>query len=206
MERPTVNDIARAAGVSLATVDRVLKARPGVRARTVLAVHDAIARLGYVRDIAAADLARGRSYRMAVLLPDTDSQFVGTLAAALDEAGRRAAGSRTRVDLHRFPAEDMHALAALLAALPDEVSGVALMAPETPVVRDAVGALAARGVPVVALVSDLPATGRRRFVGIDNRAAETSEGLTARRSVRPHWPTALQNGVQRATTNCHCEL
>ncbi|MES2813521.1 MAG: LacI family DNA-binding transcriptional regulator, partial [Pseudomonadota bacterium] len=44
--RPTVNDIAREAGVSLATVDRVLNARPGVREKTVTAVNDAIARLG----------------------------------------------------------------------------------------------------------------------------------------------------------------
>ena len=33
--RPTANDLARAAGVSLATVDRVLNARPGVRGATV---------------------------------------------------------------------------------------------------------------------------------------------------------------------------
>jgi LacI family transcriptional regulator len=55
MGKPTVNDIAREAGVSLATVDRVLNARPGVRARTINAVNDAISRLGYVRDMAAAN-------------------------------------------------------------------------------------------------------------------------------------------------------
>ena len=75
MTRPTVNDIAREAGVSLATVDRVLNARPGVRVKTITAVNDAIARLGYVRDMAAANLARSRSYRMAVFLPEGDSQF-----------------------------------------------------------------------------------------------------------------------------------
>lgn len=178
MTRPTVNDIAREAGVSLATVDRVLNARPGVRARTINAVNDAIARLGYVRDMAAANLARGRSYRMVVLLPDTDAQFVQTLAAALREAAASAMASRMEVVLRRYPPEDMHVLAAELAAVdPDAVAGVALMAPETPLVRDAVRGVRARGVPVVALGSDLPNTARDHFVGIDSHAAGRTAGV-----------------------------
>ncbi|MEO0363356.1 MAG: LacI family DNA-binding transcriptional regulator, partial [Pseudomonadota bacterium] len=61
--RPTTRDLAREAGVSLATVDRVLNGRPGVREATVEAVNAAIERLGYVRNQSAANLARGRTYR-----------------------------------------------------------------------------------------------------------------------------------------------
>ncbi len=174
--RPTVNDIAREAGVSLATVDRVLNARPGVRDKTVTAVNAAIAKLGYVRDLTAANLARSRSYRMAVLLPDTESQFVQSLARALTEAGQVAATSRIEVRLHRFPAEDPHALAALLGALPGRgYAGVALMAQETPVLRDAVRTLRAAGLPVIALVSDLAHTDH--FIGTDNLAAGRTAGV-----------------------------
>jgi LacI family transcriptional regulator len=170
--RPTVNDIAREAGVSLATVDRVLNERPGVRARTIQAVQDAIARIGYVRDVAAANLARQRDYRLAFVLPDTDSQFTATLLDALAEADRLAVSARTELLLRRFPAEDPHALAAVLAELPGEgVVGVAVMAPETPMLRDAIRNLKNKGLAVVALVSDLPNTERDHFVGIDNRAA-----------------------------------
>ncbi len=176
--RPTVNDIAREAGVSLATVDRVLNARPGVRDKTVKAVNDAIARLGYVRDLTAANLARSRTYQMAALLPDTESQFIQGLADALVEAGSLAAMSRVDLRLLRFPAEDPHALAALLGTLPGRgFAGVALMAPETPILRDAVRGLRARGLPVVALVSDLPSTDRDHFIGIDNRAAGRTAGV-----------------------------
>lgn len=180
--RPTVIDIAREAGVSLATVDRVLNERPGVREKTILAVSDAIAKLGYVRDLAAANLARQRNYRMAFVLPDTESQFVQTLHAELDAATALAFAARTDIEVLRFPAEDPHMLAALLAALPDKgVAGVALMAPETPVLRDAIKSLRQRGLAVVALVSDLPNTERDRFVGIDNRAAgRTSAVLMGR--------------------------
>ena len=176
--RPTVIDIAREAGVSLATVDRVLNARPGVREKTIRAVNEAVAKLGYVRDLTAANLARGRSYRLAVVLPETESQFVQALAHALQGAGSMAAASRTDLSLLRFPAEDPHALSALLAGLPGRgFAGVALMAPETPILRDAVRGLRARGLPVVALLSDLPNTGRDHFVGIDNRAAGRTAGV-----------------------------
>lgn len=176
--RPTVNDIAREAGVSLATVDRVLNARPGVRAKTVTAVNEAIARLGYVRDLAAANLARSRSYRMAAVLPDTESQFVQSLAMALVDAGSMAATSRVELSVLRFPAEDPHALATILAELPGRgYAGVSLMAPETPVLRDAVRGLREKGLPVVALVSDLPNAGRDHFIGVDNRAAGRTAGV-----------------------------
>ena len=180
--RPTVIDIAREAGVSLATVDRVLNERPGVREKTILAVADAITKLGYVRDLAAANLARQRNYRLAFVLPDTQSQFVQTLRAELETASAVAIAARTEIEVIRFPAEDPHMLAALLAELPDKgVAGVALMAPETPILRDAIKALRLRGVAVVALVSDLPNTERDRFVGIDNRAAgRTSAVLMGR--------------------------
>jgi LacI family transcriptional regulator len=142
------------------------------------AVQEAILRLGYVRDVAAANLARGRIYRMAFVLPDTEGQFVRTLTEAIGHAERQLANARTAIMLRRFPADDPHEIAAVLAALPaEEVTGIALMAPETPVVRDAVRALRVRGVPVVALASDLPNTERDRFVGVDNVAAGRTAGV-----------------------------
>lgn len=192
MNRPTVIDIAREAGVSLATVDRVLNARPGVRGKTIAAVQEAIARLGYVRDIAAANLARSRSYRMVVLLPDTESQFVQTLEEALREAAASAVTARMGVDLIRFPAEDMHGLAAILAGLTvQDCSGVALMAPETPVVRDAVRALRAKGIPLVALASDLPNSEPDHYVGIDSRAAGRTAGVLMGRFLGARAPKVM---------------
>lgn len=184
--RPTVNDIAREAGVSLATVDRVLNARPGVREKTIRVVNEAIERLGYVRDMAAANLARQRDTRLAFFLPDTASQFVETLVAALDGSAVLARGMRAEILLYRFPAEDPHALAALLAKMSEAgVEGVALMAPETPILRDAIRSLRLRGIAVVAMVSDLPNTARDHFVGIDNRAAGRTAGVLMGRFLGP---------------------
>lgn len=178
MSRPTVNDIARAAGVSLATVDRVLNARPGVREQTISRVRHAIAELGYVRDVTAANLARQRHYRLAFVLPDGSSQFLQALRDAIAEAAERAVADRTDITVIPVPAHDPHALARALNGLDcGQVDGVAIMAPETPHVRDAVKRLKEGGVATVALVSDLPNTERDHFVGINNLAAGRTAGV-----------------------------
>ena len=100
--------------------------------------------------------------------------------------------TRMQVELVRFPAEDMHGLAHRLAELAEEgVSGVALMAPETPVVRDAVRALRQKGVPVVALVSDLPNSQPDHFVGIDSRAAGRTAGVLMGRFLGADCPKVM---------------
>ena len=88
MVRPTVHDIAREAGVSLATVDRVLNARPRVRDDSVRLVQAAVEKLGYVRDLSAANLAKRREYRFAFVIPDGKSQFIETIRDALTHASK----------------------------------------------------------------------------------------------------------------------
>ena len=186
MSRPTVNDIARAAGVSLATVDRVLNARPGVRAATVARVTEAIDRIGYVRDVAAANLARQRRYRLVFALPEAQGEFAAALHAAVARAARAAALERSEIALAPYPPGDQHALAALLdAQAAAGVDGVAVMAAETPPVRDAVRRLKAAGVAVAAVVSDLPTSGRDHFAGVDNVAAGRTAGVLMGRFLGP---------------------
>ncbi len=178
MVRPTVNDIAKAAGVSLATVDRVLNGRPGVRDKTVSRVNAAIEKLGYVRDVTAANLARQRRYRLVFVLPDAPAQFVGTLRDAIAEATSSSVADRTDVRIITFPNGNPHALVKSLRTLSaGNTDGLAIFAQETPHVRDAIARLKADGVPIVALVSDLPNTERDHFVGIDNVAAGRTAGF-----------------------------
>ncbi len=175
--RPTTHDIAKAAGVSLATVDRVINERPGVRDRTIEKVKQAIESLGYVRDVSAANLARQRTYRFVFAVPDAYSEFTELLHQTIATVAGTAHVERTEISTLPIPADDPHALAAVLNQLDaDTVDGVALMAPETPHVRDALMRLTEAGVAVAALVSDLPNTSRNFFVGIDNIAAGKTAG------------------------------
>ena len=74
--RVTLDDVAREANVSLATADRVVNRRKGVRPKTVAQVERAISKLGYRVNVAAARLARNRSLRFAFLLPSTINDFM----------------------------------------------------------------------------------------------------------------------------------
>ncbi len=181
--RPTVIDIAREAGVSLATVDRVLNARPGVRAQTIAAVNDAIARIGYVRDVAAANLARGRLYRFVFALPDVPSQFLHALGVAIGEAAQGLAVERSEVTILTYPPRDPHVLVDLFRDLAPD--GAAIMASETPEVRDLILRLREKGAAVVSLVTDQSQAPRDHFVGIDNVAAGRTAGVLMGRFAGP---------------------
>lgn len=178
MGKPTVHDIASEAGVSLATVDRVLNDRPGVREKTRARVRAAVSKLGYVRDLHAANLARNRQYSFVFMLPEGEGQFIRSLRAAIDEAAFAGFSDRTRVKTVLVPSRDHTALVRQLAALdPSRIDGFAIMAHETPIVRDAIARLKAHGVSVVSIVSDQPNSERDHFVGFDNVAAGRTAGL-----------------------------
>ena len=117
MSRPTVNDLAKAAGVSLATVDRVLNARSGVRDQTIRRVNEAIEKIGYVRDVTAANLARQRRYRFAFVLPEGPGEFVNLLKAALAEAGSSSVIDRSDVSIAMVSPNDPHVLVKTLRRL-----------------------------------------------------------------------------------------
>src|SRR5690606_37605177 len=176
--KPTVHDIARTAGVSLATVDRVLNERPGVRAKTRERVMAAMNTLGYVRDVGAANLARGRLYQFDFILPDNENAFMLSLRSELQAATERALAERVLINLVPVPAFDE---AALVAALDDcgarGPDGVAFVAVDTDPVREACARLSAQGIHAVTLVSDLGQSTRTHYVGVDNGAA----GRTAAR-------------------------
>lgn len=175
--RPTVHDIAEAAGVSLATVDRVLNRRPGVRAATRARVEDAIGRIGFVRDMAAANLAKGRVYPLAFVIPNGDNSFMIGLRNEVSAAIRRSAQERTDIRLIDVPSFDADALTRVLDdLLVDPPAGVAVVAVDAPEVHAAIGRLRQQGISVVTLVSDLPGSRRDHFAGVDNIAAGRTAG------------------------------
>lgn len=175
--RPTAKDLAVEAGVSLATIDRVLNGRSGVKARTVTKVNEAIDRIGFVRNLSAVNLARKKNYQFRFLLPEHGDQFLGVLVKHIDEARKAFATEMADVAAIRFPVDDPYKLADYLGGLDaDLTDGIAIMAPESPQARDAINRLLERGGEVVHFLAGQPKADSIDFVGINNHAAGATAG------------------------------
>jgi LacI family transcriptional regulator len=177
----TIADIAARAGVSTATVDRVLNKRPGVNAETVLRVMQVMAEIG-------SPPQRGRprnasNFRFAFVLPQDGGGAADGGGAFVDLVERQIAQSAgdfrhqhiTELT-YRFPTGDGVKFAAGLAQLTD-CQGVVVMAPDLPPVKLAINQLVRAGVHVVTLFSDVAGSMRETHVGADSRAAGRTAGL-----------------------------
>lgn len=175
--RPTAKDLAEAAGVSLATVDRVLNDRPNVSKKAVRKVNEAIERIGFIRNPAAVSLARNKSYRFRFVLPSSGDLYLRELLQRVRESKEALKGDLTEIDLIQLRTDDPHGVAKYLGEIAlDQVDGVALMAPESPQVRDALARLLERGIKVVQFLSGQEKQPTVDFVGIDNFAAGATAG------------------------------
>lgn len=181
-KRATVHDVAREAGVSLATVDRVLNARPGVRPATAEKVLEAIRVLDFRRDLSASLLARARDLRIVFIITDGENEFMQNLGAAIAGRVRSARAERLTLETQRIRALDADGLVKALDALqPRSCDCAVIVATEDEAVHRAVEAATRRGMAVMTLVSDLPGSARKLFIGIDNVAAgRTAASLLGR--------------------------
>lgn len=88
--RVTLLDVAAAAGVSKSTVSRILDERlPRSEGETARHVRQVAAKLGYVRDVSAASLRRGKTMTIGVIVPRLTDTVMAVLYEALAQAAAR---------------------------------------------------------------------------------------------------------------------
>jgi len=163
-----LREIARQAGVSEATVDRVLNGRGGVRASTAQTVHQAIDELDRQRTQVRLT---GRTFLVDVVM-QAPARFTAAVRSALEAELPTLRPAVFRARFHLRETAPVAEIVALLDGVRRRGShGVLLKGPDVPEVAEAGQRLAAAGIPVVTLVTDVPASGRLAYVGIDNRAA-----------------------------------
>ncbi|MBZ9848362.1 LacI family DNA-binding transcriptional regulator [Mesorhizobium sp. CA14] len=180
--RSTLTDIAREAGVSPATVDRVLNNRPGVRARTREIVIEMAQRLGYIAETpngAPQRAVPGQTIRLDFALPAGTNSFIKLLHRHIEAQ----ALARPDLDVRVTTIEGFNPdrLARLLQDLHGQTQGVGVIALDHPTVREAIRSLSASDIKVVTIASDILHVPRVAYIGIDNRAAGRLAGYLLNR-------------------------
>jgi LacI family transcriptional regulator len=129
----TIRDVARSAGVSIATVSRVFNGSPRVSEETVHRVKSIAAGLGYWPNGAARSLTTSRTSTIGVLLPDLYGEFFSEVIRGIDQAARKTgqrilvSGSHADSETLLSAARSMRGLAdALIVMAPDEDSAKAI--------------------------------------------------------------------------------
>ncbi|MGO4443684.1 LacI family DNA-binding transcriptional regulator [Mycobacterium sp. 2YAF39] len=168
--RYKVREIAQQSGLSEATVDRVLNERPGVRANTRAEVEQAIADLDKQR---AQLRLNGRRYLVDVVM-QTPQRFSDAFRAAIEAELPAFAPAMLRARFHLWESGSTEQMVEALSRIRGS-HGVVLKAQDEPAVAEAVDRLVESGVPVVTYATDIPASARCAYVGIDNHGA----GVTA---------------------------
>ncbi len=188
-------DVAREAGVSLATVDRAVNGRPGVRQHTLDRVWDAVRRLESEPPSPIAGNGSAAPLQFDFVLPAGPNTFMQNLDDTLRAIGADLATHGVSCRCHRIESFNPYALAETVVALGRNSNGLAIAALDNPVVREAVNEVSEFGVPVVTLVCDLSNAKQIGYVGLDNRAAGRTAGyLMGRFTAERRGPVVLIAG------------
>ena len=157
----TIRDVARAAGVSVATVSRAMNGLDKVLPETRHRVLDAARVLRFTPSGAARSLITRRTDTIGALLPDLHGEYFSELIRGIDQAAR-ASGLHLLVSSSHGNADEA---AAALRAMNGRVDGLLMMSPH--VDSDFLAHNLPRSLPAVLVNTGTDLTGQVRFV-VDN--------------------------------------
>jgi LacI family transcriptional regulator len=207
-KRPTITDLARVAGVSVATVDRVLNRRHPVREDTAGRVLKAAQDLGFH----ATELLRHRlreevpTRTFGFLLQKRTDYFYQMFGTELAAATRASPSVRGRPVVEFMDELAPAAIVEALLKVGPAVDALAVVAVDHPHVSQAIATLRARGVPTFTLLSDLTAEARAGYIGLDSRKAGRTAAWAIARTARAPGPVGVVVGSHRYLGQELCEI
>jgi LacI family transcriptional regulator len=168
--RPTIHDVAREAGVSSATVDRVLNGREKVREETARKVYEAARLIGYhaaplIGQRVQADLPR---LRLGLVLHKERQAFYQQFKAEAERAVTQAAGVRATLQVAFASSQSPKGFHRAYGGNGGRVDAIAATAVTHPEVTEAVVRLNARGIPCFSLLNDFAQGVRQNYLGLNN--------------------------------------
>jgi LacI family transcriptional regulator len=197
-KRPTIADLAKASGVSVATVDRVLNRRLPVREDTVQRVVTAAEQIGYHASVLLRRRLVERPKRsFAFLLQKRHDAFYQALGEALAAATRNspAIEGKPIVDFTEELVPSLIAQRILEAGA--RADALAVVTVDHPLVNEAIETLGARGKPVFTLLSDVTTPARTGYFAVESRKAGRTAGWAISRAARKPGKVAVLVGSHR---------
>lgn len=167
-KRPAgIKDVARALGISIATVDRAFHNRPGVNPKTRARVLAMAQKLNYRPNIAARNLKLNRRLSIAVYLPEQIHSFFSPLLEGVRSAADAVFGVEIDVDYRTYPRMGERDLA-LLDSIPDGRFDGVIFTPGDPVkFEPVINRLSRSGTAMVCVATDAPHSERVAAVSVD---------------------------------------
>ena len=184
--RITIADVAKRAGVSTATVDRVINRRRPVKPETTEAVEAAARDLGFYATslIKMRALSRARPIKIGFILQKHGKSFYRKLGASLETAANSLtefnASCKIEFVDELSPTEIVEAMRRLSA----EVESMAVVALDHPHVVDEVRRLKTSGIPTWALLSGISSPDIAGYIGVDGRKAGRTAAWALERCAR----------------------
>ncbi len=161
--KPTIYDVARLAGVSTATVSRLLNGTGQIAPATRLAIEAAVEELGYQPNRIAQSLATKSTRTIALLLPEITNPFYGALVAGIEQRTLELGYTMLLCTTEDDPAREERYLDLLRSKQVDGVLADGLVLPP-----ERIAEFVADGFPIVCLDRDVDSTAVP-VVQVDNR-------------------------------------
>jgi LacI family transcriptional regulator len=186
-KRATIVDLAKAAGVSVATVDRVLNQRLPVSEASARRVAEAADAINYhAAGLLKQRLADAPQRTFAFLLQKKNTEFYQVLAGELVAAAKAARFVRAKPQIVFIDELIPSVIAARIRESGRAADALAVVAVDHPHVNEAIEELAGLGKPVFTLLSDLSAASRAGYIGVDGRkSGRTAAWAISRLAKRP---------------------
>jgi len=168
--RPTIPDLAKAAGVSVSTVNRVINEAEKVRQPTRERVYDAARSIGFygLGSIEYSVLSGQQTHRIGVLLQQGNRTFYRNLGDALKRAAREYTGAKVELTVEYLDDLSPDHVAARLRDISSRTESVGIVAAQHPKVVETIDTILSGGVPVAALIAPLTASRNVGYVGLDH--------------------------------------
>jgi LacI family transcriptional regulator len=168
--KPTIHDVAREAGVSRGTVDRVLNKKGSVSSEAERKVNEAIEKLNYKRSpVASARALHKKNIKIGILYPDVDHFFWKEVNKGIREAKARLDSLGVELLVRTTKNYDYRSQLKCLDEMQQQkVNGIVTMSYHYNKTNDKIKALYDVNIPVVTFLSDAPDSKRLAYIGVNS--------------------------------------